>query len=858
MMNKYKFSSLVLAITIMLSGGSLVSAKANAFGAKMNLKLDSKTFLSDVYESDKFSGLIYEFDVKMSGDDVIVGEVRFDSEDGQWGDWILLTENTDFRDHHASFETLDNIVNVNPSQKFQFRFEMRSGADSILPGVELVNYETLGVSSQNENVVNNVSSLASIEGIDDNLRIISRESWGADDSLNYALEGYEEEDWEAIEEFEENPYVERVVTEKDGELLKWPMQYTNDVKFLVVHHTATSADLDNPRQAIRNIQYYHAVRRGWGDIGYNYVIDQQGNIYEGRDGGKDVIGGHSREVNKVSVGISVLGNYQENDMPDAVLKALTKLLGSLADEYNLDVEDYDTYEGLSYPVLGGHGDYSATSCPGIYGRNFLPILRNLVAGRDTRADYLVNDVNSLGAYVDSGYLNSAKLVPELINQSGKTWNTENTYLKVYADEASVLGSSVRNFPLRSAVSNGQIAKFDGNIYGKASDGLHELDADLYINGSKVSESLKLGAYVIAEYVPPVSNEADDVPEGSADDAPAIANPFYSFYLYRGKDTSSDSGASDVLADNNSGSDLNVSGNAAVNYDDPRLRVLISKFDLSKTYVNSDTELEIWVDGKMVKGGVSSDVLVWKSGNGVSVGYGTNKWEGSVVRVIPEGEIDEHVVEIMDYENRPSWNTSLNDNKFRGLAEFRKVDGKMVLINELGMESYLLGLAEVPDSEHIEKAKTIVVAARSYAYYYSNGHGKGLKFKGKPYHIDDSPERSQKYLGYGFETRSVMNKRAVLDTLGETVTWFGYDVVIPYFSQSDGRTRTPTEVWGWSRFKAPYLTSVDDIACKGGNGTLWGHGVGISGCGASSMAESGSSYKEIINYYLKGVRIGERY
>jgi peptidoglycan hydrolase-like amidase len=289
--------------------------------------------------------------------------------------------------------------------------------------------------------------------------------------------------------------------------------------------------------------------------------------------------------------------------------------------------------------------------------------------------------------------------------------------------------------------------------------------------------------------------------------------------------------------------------------------LISGFDLSTTSLKGSSNMDIFVDGKKVDADVSrsKNIIIWETSDGsLNVGYDKNIWKGDVIRVEPSGENDESVIEVIDYEKRPSWNPTLNDNKFRGAVEFRVVNDGMKLINELGIESYLLGLAEVPDSELLEKAKTIVVAARSYAYYYSNGDGKGLKYKGKPYHLNDSPESSQKYLGYGFEERSSLNKKAVLATEGETITWFGYDVVIPYFSESDGRTRTATEVWGWSRFKSPYLTSVDDSYCKGGNGSLWGHGVGISGCGASGMAAQGFDYEEIINYYLNGIEISKKY
>lgn len=57
---------------------------------------------------------------------------------------------------------------------------------------------------------------------------------------------------------------------------------------------------------IRGVYRYHAVSRGWGDIGYNYIVGQNGRIYEGRAGGDYVAGAHALYNNKNSIGISVL------------------------------------------------------------------------------------------------------------------------------------------------------------------------------------------------------------------------------------------------------------------------------------------------------------------------------------------------------------------------------------------------------------------------------------------------------------------------------------------------------------------------------------------------------------------------
>lgn len=858
-----KFFGLILSLVGVIFMPLIAEASFTYFQGEVRSKLSSQSFLSDEIFSEGFTGLIYEFDVNMSPDDLIEGYVRLNDENG-WGEWIMLTENNDHRSHHSDvYDSFENIVNSNLSNGFQFRFNIRSGGDAVLPSVKLKSYETINVSSEELGVIDSVREVASLRDIDDKFSIISREAWGADDTLNYTDE-YEEEDWEAIEEFKENEYISRVITEKNGNLLKWPLQYTNDVKFLAVHHTATTADLDNPRQAIRNIQYFHAVRRGWGDIGYNYIVDRQGNIYEGRDGGKDIIGGHSREINKVSVGITLLGNYQDEDVPEAAMESLAKLLHSLADDYDLDVNGYDVYESKRYPVLGGHSDYSATSCPGVYGKSFLPILRNMIRKADENLDYEIESIGSLTANVKNGFLTSSSLRPEIRNLSGKTWNSSNTYLRVNSPNSDVVGSSQAKFNLISDTRSGSVAEFNGTVFGKAEAGLYELDADLYVNGVKVDDGdIKLGAY-IEPIIVEVEDDNDDVPEGDEEDAPTIGNPFYAYFVTRNnKNTSSSNNSTEAKVEDTKSVALSVSNNSAVKLKDPNIRINISGFDLNSTNLRSSTKSKIIVDGRIVESelAANTEVIIWgtSSDGKMNIGYGDdNRWKGDVVRLEPNGNIDEGVIEVVDYEKRPSWNQNINDNKFRGAVEFRQDKGDVILINELGIESYLLGLAEVPDSEPLEKAKTIVVAARSYAYYYSNGDGKGLKYKGKPYHLNDSPESSQKYLGYGFEERSSMNKRAVLATEGETITWFGYDVVIPYFSESDGRTRTATEVWGWSRFKSPYLTSVDDSYCKGGNGTLWGHGVGISGCGATGMANAGFSYDEIINYYLKGIEIVKTY
>ena len=127
-----------------------------------------------------------------------------------------------------------------------------------------------------------------------------------------------------------------------------------------------------------------------------------------------------------------------------------------------------------------------------------------------------------------------------------------------------------------------------------------------------------------------------------------------------------------------------------------------------------------------------------------------------------------------------------------------------------------------------------------------------KFPGLPYDGSDDPAIFQKYLGYGMEARSPNFAGAVAITKDEIVTYQGALVKTPYFNQSDGKTLSAQEVWGWTN--TPYLVSVADPWCNGM--TKSGHGVGLSGYGATKQAEEGKTYDEIIKYYYQGVVVQE--
>src|SRR4029078_11306975 len=91
-------------------------------------------------------------------------------------------------------------------------------------------------------------------------------------------------------------------------------KYAASLQFAVIHHTAgtTSYTASQSAAIVRGIEVYHVKGNGWNDIGYNFLVDKYGQVFEGRYGGvgKNVIGAHAEGFNTGSVGVALLGTYQ--------------------------------------------------------------------------------------------------------------------------------------------------------------------------------------------------------------------------------------------------------------------------------------------------------------------------------------------------------------------------------------------------------------------------------------------------------------------------------------------------------------------------------------------------------------------
>jgi hypothetical protein len=155
--------------------------------------------------------------------------------------------------------------------------------------------------------------------------------------------------------------------------------YADELRFALVHHTAGSNRYTRAQSAaiVRAIQLYHVRGNGWNDVGYNFLVDKYGQVFEGRGGGvdKNVVGAHAEGFNTGSVGVALLGNYTGAAVTPAAQSAIARLLA-----WRLDLAHVDPLSSLSWisggnakfsrgaPVLlraiSGHRDTGFTSCPG--------------------------------------------------------------------------------------------------------------------------------------------------------------------------------------------------------------------------------------------------------------------------------------------------------------------------------------------------------------------------------------------------------------------------------------------------------------------------------------------------------------
>ncbi|MFD5573108.1 peptidoglycan recognition protein family protein [Streptomyces cadmiisoli] len=171
----------------------------------------------------------------------------------------------------------------------------------------------------------------------------------------------------------------------DETLREKEFSYTKSVKAAFVHHTATGNNYTCAQapSVIRGIYRYHVKSMGWRDIGYNFLVDKCGNIYEGRAGGvaKPVMGAHTLGFNSDSMGIAAIGTFNSAGPTSTTVTAVSQLsawklglfAGNPGGKTYLKSAGGNLYakgKNVRLNVISGHRDGFSTDCPGalLYGK----------------------------------------------------------------------------------------------------------------------------------------------------------------------------------------------------------------------------------------------------------------------------------------------------------------------------------------------------------------------------------------------------------------------------------------------------------------------------------------------------------
>jgi hypothetical protein len=302
--------------------------------------------LTPVRETDEFAmvGVTWRGSGKEADPDVWV---RTRSDD-QWSNWQELEYDEEHGPDPGTFEARRMRDGTAPfwvgdSDGVQVRVDTVDGED--LPGLRA---ELVDPGESPADGAEPAAPPASASAAVSKPTIFTREQWGADESLRDGFAGY-----------------------------------GSTIRLGFVHHTVNGNDYtrDDVARLIRGIYAYHTKSNGWSDIGYNFLVDKFGRLWEGRWGGmsKPVIGAHTYPYNENTFAVSAIGNFETATAPNAMTSSIGRLMAWKLGMYGRNVKGSTTLAGTTFKNIAGHSDAKATACPGRYLYEKLPRIRRVAA-----------------------------------------------------------------------------------------------------------------------------------------------------------------------------------------------------------------------------------------------------------------------------------------------------------------------------------------------------------------------------------------------------------------------------------------------------------------------------------------------
>ena len=606
--------------------------------------------------------------------------------------------------------------------------------------------------------------------------------------------------------------------------------YKNNKSHIVVHHTVHDLEkIKTPEEArgvANSIFRYHTQSNGRWDIGYNFIIDPWGNIYEGRWGWESVIGAHAIHNNASSLGIALMGNFEINEPTKAQLNALAKLSTALMIRYSINpdseiyahIEDND-HEPYVKDVVRtsfiGHRDTGKTACPGKNLYSKLPIIKQAIRTQllIKKKNYPIKKVRAIHQIKEMQYFekdNGTLSIQKPITNSIKSCISYNT-----------------NIIIDSCTKKNNILTIK---FTKKKDKLWSGILFIDVNTTNKNETYKV--------VVPLSRKTDEK---------LIMQEKKDVYIKANK----------IIPSKNNENKFKKDISLTEISD-------LTKKDVSVLLYEASTTLSSWkflcqqctvTDDKWL---VYTDSTFTITNNGTSLTYASKNQTTTINNITIQPKKSEWASFITNYKrtsyagiarNNFYGKLTISQQKIKKLWE-SNISTQYVLVNTLPFELYMRGIVESTDNQPTEKIKTMTLLAKNYILFYLDpAHRHPSIPTWTNYNAVDDPDIFQKYAWAWVDSTLKLWKPALESTKNQVVMYNNNLAFLSYFSCSAGFTRSAKEK-RWLQ-DTPYLVSVYDPApCKEFNG----HGVGLAGNGATKFANDGKTYKEIIQHFYPWVTI----
>lgn len=181
------------------------------------------------------------------------------------------------------------------------------------------------------------------------------------------------------------------------------------VSHLIIHHSAGTNTSNDWAAVVRSIWDYHVNGNGWSDVGYNWLIDPNGVIYQGR--GDNILGAHFCAQNSKTMGVCMMGDFTDVTPTDEAISSLESLLAWKSCDRGFDplASSFHSSSGLTLKNISGHRDGCNTACPG---DDFYPLLPDV---RQGVADLIENNCAALATNDFSLSTESLELSPNPVS-----------------------------------------------------------------------------------------------------------------------------------------------------------------------------------------------------------------------------------------------------------------------------------------------------------------------------------------------------------------------------------------------------------------------------------------------------------